>query len=111
MGQSGKKNEDWYSVAFGLHRSGPLANVHVAKPKVQDLTNWQLDEDLKNSLEMDRPTTAKIPKSRSYFRHLIEALESLEQENGINEVERREDPQVYGHGKGYRYLRQYKLNI
>ena len=31
----------------------------VAKPKVQDLTNWQLDEDLKNSLEMDRPPIAK----------------------------------------------------
>ena len=53
----------------------------------------------------------RIPKSRSYFRHLMEPLESFEQENGVNEVERREDPQVYGHGKGYRYLRQYKLNF
>ena len=41
----------------------------------------------------------------------MEPLESFEQENGVNEVERREDPQVYGHGKGYRYLRQYKLNF
>ena len=31
----------------------------VAKPKVQDLINWQLDEDFKNMLEMDRPSIAK----------------------------------------------------
>ena len=31
----------------------------VAKPKVQDLINWQLDEDFKNMLEMDRPPVAK----------------------------------------------------
>ena len=81
----------------------------VSKPKVQDLPNWQLDADLKSSLEMGSqfPSSREIqyrpnPSRSSYFKSLIEALAGQEP---INPMEHRMD---YGYGKGY--LHKFKIS-
>ena len=80
----------------------------VSKPKVQDLPNWQLDADLKSSLEMGSQFPSREiqyrpnPSRSSYFKSLIEALGGQEP---INPMEHRMD---YGYGKGY--LHKFKIS-
>ena len=91
----------------------------VSKPKVQDLPNWQLDADLKSSLEM-APQPREIPSTRThhpsrsaYFRNLVEGLGVLGQDSikPMHPMERRmEKPSNYGYGYGKRYLHQFKIN-
>ena len=56
----------------------------VAKPKVQELPNWQFDDDLKESLELSDAEPTKKPLVRSYIKHLIQELDDIAEARAVS---------------------------
>ena len=59
----------------------------VAKPRVQELPNWQLDDDLKESLELAEAEPAaptSKPIVRSYIKHLIQELDEIAESRAVS---------------------------
>ena len=56
----------------------------VAKPKIQELPNWQLDDDLKESLELSEAEPTAKPLVRSYIKHLIQELDEIAESRAVS---------------------------